>query len=105
MRAAYCLGANNWQIFWHVILPGSLPFMFTGLQIGMGVAWFSLVVGEMVSGQFGLGYRINTAYVTVAYPTMVIAMITLGLVGYLSSAGVRVVGNALMQWRSRELAL
>lgn len=105
IRAARCLGATPRQIFWHVVLPGSLPCIFTGLQISMGVAWFSLVVGEMVSGQFGLGYRINAAYATIAYPTMVIAMLTLGFVGYISSAIIRRVGAGLMQWRARELAL
>jgi ABC-type nitrate/sulfonate/bicarbonate transport system permease component len=105
VRAAQCLGAKRHQIFWHVIIPGALPCVFTGLQIGVGVAWFSLVVGEMVSGQFGLGYRINAAYTTVAYPTMAISMITLGVVGYVSSALIRILGNALMQWRASELAL
>ena len=105
IRAARCLGARPHQIFRHIIIPGALPYIFTGLQIGMGVAWFSLVVGEMVSGQYGLGYRINAAYSTVAYPTMAIAMITLGFVGYLCSAVVRVAGNVLMQWRARELGL
>jgi len=105
IRASRCLGARPHQIFRHIIIPGALPYIFTGLQIGMGVAWFSLVVGEMVSGQYGLGYRINAAYSTVAYPTMAIAMITLGFVGYLCSAVVRVAGNLLMQWRARELAL
>jgi ABC-type nitrate/sulfonate/bicarbonate transport system permease component len=41
----------------------------------------------------------------VQYPTMVIGMITLGLVGYLTSAAVRMLGNYLMQWRARELAI
>lgn len=105
VRAARCLGANRNQIFWHIIIPGALPYIFTGLQIGMGVAWFSLVVGEMVAGQYGLGYRINAAYSSVAYPTMAIAMITLGFVGYVCSAIVRIAGNAMMRWRARELGL
>jgi NitT/TauT family transport system permease protein len=105
VRAAYCLGAKRPQVFWHVIVPGAMPFIFTGLQISVGVAWFSLVAGEMVSGQYGLGYLINTSYTMVQYPTMVIGMITLGLVGYLTSAAVRILGNYLMQWRARELAI
>jgi NitT/TauT family transport system permease protein len=105
VRAAYCLGAKRRQVFRHVIVPGAMPFIFTGLQISVGVAWFSLVAGEMVSGQYGLGYLINTSYTMVQYPTMVIGMITLGLVGYLTSAAVRVLGNYLMQWRARELAI
>lgn len=104
-RAAYCLGANKWQVFREVITPGAMPFIFTGLQISVGVAWFSLVAGEMVSGQFGLGYVINTAYTMVTYPTIIIGMITLGFVGYTTSAMVRFAGNYMMQWRVRELAL
>src|SRR5262249_25712016 len=105
VRAAYCLGARRRQVFWHVIVPGAMPFIFTGLQISVGVAWFSLVAGEMVSGQYGLGYLINTSYTMVQYPTMVIGMITLGVVGYVTSAAVRIFGNYLMQWRAREVAL
>ncbi len=104
-RAASCLGANRWQVFRHVIIPGSMPYIFTGLQISVGVAWFSLVAGEMVSGQYGLGYVINTSYTMVRYPTIIIGMVTLGLVGYITSAIVRVIGNQMMQWRLRELAL
>jgi len=104
-RAAFCLGANRWQVFRHVIVPGAMPYIFTGLQISVGVAWFSLVAAEMVSGQFGLGYVINTSYTMVRYPTIIIGMVTLGAVGYATSAMVRIVGDYMMQWRVRELAL
>ena len=104
-RAAKCLGASRWQTFVHVVVPGAMPYIFTGLQISIGVAWFSLVAGEMVSGQYGLGYLINTAYIMVQYPTIIIGMITLGMVGYITSAMVRMMGDYLMQWRVRELAL
>jgi NitT/TauT family transport system permease protein len=104
-RAARCLGASRWQTFRHVVIPGAMPYIFTGLQISIGVAWFSLVAGEMVSGQYGLGYLINTAYMMIEYPKIIIGMITLGVVGYSTSAMVRVVGDYLMQWRVRELAL
>jgi ABC-type nitrate/sulfonate/bicarbonate transport system permease component len=105
IRAADCLGANRWQVFRHVIIPGALPFIFTGLQISIGVSWFSLVAAEMVSGQYGLGYVINTSYMMVRYPTIVIGMATLGIVGYVTSAMVRIAGDYLMEWRVRELAL
>jgi len=104
-RAAACLGASRWQVFRHVIIPGALPYIFTGLQISVGVAWFSLVAGEMVSGQYGLGYVINTSYTMVRYPTIIIGMVTLGVVGYVTSALVRLAGDYMMQWRVRELAL
>jgi len=104
-RAAKCLGASRWQTFVHVVVPGAMPYIFTGLQISIGVAWFSLVAGEMVSGQFGLGYIINTAYMMIEYPKIIIGMITLGVIGYTTSAMVRMMGDYLMQWRVRELAL
>lgn len=104
-RAASCLGAKRWQMFWHIVVPGSLPYIFTGLQISIGLAWFSLVAGEMISGEYGLGYVIYTSYTMVSYPTIVIGMITLGIVGYVSSAIIRIVGILLMRWRSRELGL
>jgi NitT/TauT family transport system permease protein len=105
VRAASCLGASRWQVFRHVVVPGALPFIFTGLQISIGVSWFSLVAAEMVSGQYGLGYVINTSFMMVRYPTIVIGMVTLGVVGYVTSAMVRIAGDYLMEWRVRELAL
>jgi NitT/TauT family transport system permease protein len=104
-RAAACLGASKWQIFRHIIMPGALPFIFTGLQISVGVAWFSLVAAEMVSGEYGLGYLINSSYVNVQYPVIIIGMMSVGIVGYATSALVRLAGDYLMQWRVRELAL
>jgi ABC-type nitrate/sulfonate/bicarbonate transport system permease component/CRP-like cAMP-binding protein len=105
IRAANCLGASRRQVFRHVIIPGALPFIFTGLQISIGVSWFSLVAAEMVSGQYGLGYVINTSYMMVRYPTIIIGMVTLGIVGYVTSALVRIAGDYMMEWRVRELAL
>ena len=103
-RAARCLGSSQRQIFFRIILPGALPFIFTGLQISIGYAWFCLVAGEMIAGEFGLGYLIWNAYMTVQYPVLVIAMITLGFLGWFSSALVRLAGRRLMQWQVREIA-
>ena len=79
-------------------------FIFTGLQISIGVAWFSLVAAEMVSGDLGLGYLIVDAYMNNVTVPMVIAMITLGFIGYFSSALVRMLGNKLMAWHVKELS-
>lgn len=102
-RAAACLGSKPRHIFWHVAVPGAMPFIFTGLQISIAVAWFSLVAAEMVSGQYGLGYMIINSYVNVTYVSMIIGMITLGFVGWGTSALVRLVGNMLMEWRVKTL--
>jgi NitT/TauT family transport system permease protein len=97
VRAAYCLGARPRDVFRDVVVPGALPYIVTGLQVAMGLAWFSLVAGEMIAGRDGLGYLINSAYTTTRYPTIVIAMITLGVVGFASSAAVRLAGRRLVR--------
>lgn len=104
IRAAYCLGSRPRDVFRNIVIPGAMPYIFIGLQIAMGVAWFSLVAGEMIAGRFGLGYLVNSAYTTVRYPTIVIAMFTLGFVGWLSSAFIRLVGDRLMRYRARVIS-
>ncbi|HWJ99768.1 MAG TPA: ABC transporter permease [Xanthobacteraceae bacterium] len=100
-RAARCLGAKPRHIFFRVVLPGALPFIFTGLQIGVGVGWFSLVAAEMLSGEYGLGFLIWDSYVLSQFQVIIIAMVTLGVIGYFFSAAIRIVGNILMQWTER----
>ncbi len=103
-RAAESLGFSQWQILWHVIVPGALPYIFVGLQIAMGACWFSLVAAEILSGNAGLGYKVWETYYYVQFPTMVSTMATLGFFGYISSALVRAAGNRLMRWRQELLA-
>lgn len=98
MRAARCLGASEIRLFLNVILPGSLPHIFTGLAVGMGVAWVSLIAAEMISGQFGVGYFTWEAYSLVDYPAIVLGMITIGFLGLACSGIIRMVGHLLMPW-------
>ncbi len=81
VRAARCLGATEPAVFREVYLPASLPQIFTGLTVGMGVAWVSLIAAEMISGQFGIGYFTWEAYSLVQYPDIALGMITIGLLG------------------------
>lgn len=99
--AARCLGSRPRHIFLNVVVPGALPFIFTGLQIAMGVSWMSLVAGEIISGQQGLGYAIYEGYSLFQYDQVVCYMFTLGILGYISSAGIRAVGRRLMAWEAR----
>ncbi|HEY2022042.1 ABC transporter permease [Paraburkholderia sp.] len=98
MRAGRCLGASEAQLFWHVILPGVLPNIFTGLAVGMGVAWVSLIAAEMISGQYGVGYYTWEAYSLVNYPAIVLGMITIGALGLLCSGAIRLIGQVSMPW-------
>ncbi|GIT25376.1 MAG: hypothetical protein CM1200mP41_14200 [Gammaproteobacteria bacterium] len=78
-------------------------YFYRGFQISVGVAWFSLVAAGMISGDFGLGYMIMDSYMVNKYTTMVMAMLTLGFVGWITSAMVRAAGSRMMRWRERTL--
>jgi NitT/TauT family transport system permease protein len=104
IRAARCLGAGEGRLFWNVILPGALPQIFTGLAVGMGVAWVSLIAAEMISGQFGVGYFTWEAYSLVNYAEIALGMITIGVLGLICSGAIQFVGSLLMPWSSHASA-
>lgn len=104
IRAARCLGAGEGRLFWNVILPGALPQIFTGLAVGMGVAWVSLIAAEMISGQFGVGYFTWEAYSLVNYAEIALGMITIGVLGLACSGAIQFVGSLLMPWSNHPSA-
>ena len=101
VRAARSLGANDRQVFRYIILPGSLPSIFTGLTIAMGITWLMVIAAEIMATRGGLGYLTWEAYVTLNYPLIFVGMGAIGIVGSLSSLMVRLVGNRVMRWRTR----
>jgi NitT/TauT family transport system permease protein len=99
VRAAQCLGAREASIFRDVYFPAALPHIFTGLTVGMGVAWVSLIAAEMISGQFGIGYFTWEAYSLVQYADIALGMICIGVLGLASSAMIRGLSKLAMPWR------
>lgn len=101
VRAATSLGAGRAAIFREVVLPGALPSIVTGLSVGMGVSWICLISAEMISGQFGVGYFTWVAYGIVKYSQIVVGMLTIGVLGMLSSLVIRLLGARFMPWLPR----
>ncbi len=101
IRAARSLGASNAAILRHVILPGALPSIVAGLAIGMGVSWFSLLAGEIISGQYGIGYFTWNAYTLIEYPKIIIGMLAIGLLGTGCTLLVRQVCKPLLRWQQQ----
>jgi NitT/TauT family transport system permease protein len=101
VRAAQSLGAGRVQIFWHVVIPAALPSIAAGLAIGMGVSWFSLLAGEIISGQYGIGYFTWNAYSLINYPDIVVGMLMIGVLGTLSTYAVRLLTRPLLAWQRR----
>lgn len=98
-RAAWCLGASPWQVFRHVVLPGALPAIFTGLALGMGISWETVVAAEMIAGQYGLGYLTWESYNLIRYPEVILSMASIGVLGYICSALIRAAANKYLAWR------
>jgi NitT/TauT family transport system permease protein len=101
VRAAQSLGARRVQIFWHVVIPAALPSIAAGLSIGMGVAWFAILAGEIISGQYGIGYFTWNAYSLINYPDIIVGMLMIGVLGTASAYAVRLLTWPLLAWQRR----
>ncbi|WP_081343375.1 MULTISPECIES: ABC transporter permease [Mycobacteroides] len=95
------LGGSRWDVLLRVVLPGSLPGVFGGLSVGIGVAWICVISAEMISGRLGVGYRTWQSYTVLAYPDVFVGIITIGVVGFLTSAAVELVGRRVTRWLPR----
>ncbi len=99
VRAARALGASSTSILIHVVLPAALPSIVAGMAIGMGIAWFSLLAGEIISGQYGIGYFTWSSYSLIQYPQIIVGMVTIGLLGTLSTLLVRFGTRPFLRWQ------
>jgi taurine transport system permease protein len=80
IHAAYSMGATRMQVIWHVILKSALPEIFTGMRIGIGVGWTTLVAGEMVASTRGLGFMVLNAAEFLASDVVIMGIIVIAFV-------------------------
>ena len=104
LRAAQSMGASQWDLFSKIILPGTLPSIFIGAAVGMGITWEVVLAAEMISGGGtqgggGLGFFIWNSYIGGSLEQVVVGMISIGIAGYLSSSAIRWLGTVCMPWR------
>ncbi|WP_129786189.1 ABC transporter permease [Promicromonospora panici] len=98
MDAASTLGANRRQVLFHIVLPGAMPAIFSGLSVSMGVAWICVVSAEMISGQFGVGYWTWMSYSLLDYAGVVAGMLTIGALGFTTSWLIERLGRRVNRW-------
>jgi NitT/TauT family transport system permease protein len=99
IRAAMMMGAGRWTILRRVVLPASLPSIFTGLRIGLGIAWTAVIVAEMVAVKSGLGYVLWDAYYVGRMDVVIADMATIGLLGLLSDRIILLIEGWVLKWR------
>ncbi|MFE2754877.1 ABC transporter permease [Actinosynnema sp. NPDC059335] len=100
--AVRTMGGDRRHVLLNVVLPGTLPGVFGGLSVGMGVSWICVISAEMISGRYGVGYRTWQAYTIVDYPGVIVGMVTIGLLGWVTSAAVELAGRRATRWLPRE---
>lgn len=99
LRAAEMTGASHAQILFRVVLPWALPAIFTGLRLGVGIAWTAVVVAEMVAVKSGLGYVLWDAYYIGRMDIVIADMVSIGAVGFLSDRLILLTAQRLLRWK------
>lgn len=97
-EAASMLGCKGNAQFFRVVLPAALPSIFTGLRLGLGLAWFVIVVGEMTGVPQGLGAVIMDGRTLSRTELVICGMIIIGIAGFISDRIVVAISNRLLRW-------
>lgn len=101
VHAAYSLGASKWQLLRHVILPNSLPEIFTGARVAMGVCWGTVVAAELVAAQKGAGMMIIAASKFQLTDIVLMGIILIGMIGYAIDVLMRMAERKLVPWKGQ----
>jgi len=99
VRAAGMMGASPGQLLRRVVLPAAMPSIFTGLRIGLGIAWTAVIVSEMVAVKSGLGYVLWDAYYVGRMDIVLADMASIGLMGFLSDRLIVMIEHRVLMWR------
>ncbi len=101
IHAAYSLGATRVQVILHVILKGAMPEILTGMRIGIGFGWTTLVAAEMVAAEAGLGYMVLNASEFLVTDVVIMGIIVIGIIAYLFDLLMRWIERLLVPWKGQ----
>ncbi|MEM1238091.1 MAG: ABC transporter permease subunit [Pseudomonadota bacterium] len=101
VHAAYSLGASKWQVMRYVIVPNSLPEIFTGARVAMGVCWGTVVAAELVAAEKGAGMMIMVASRFQLTDIVITGIILIGIIGYGIDILMRLAERWLVPWKGR----
>lgn len=102
-RAALSLGATRSQVFWHVILPTALPSIMTGIRIGLGVGWSTLVAAELVAADRGVGFMVQSAAQFLITDAVVLGIIIIALVAVAFEIFLRWLQQQFSPWYGQQV--
>jgi ABC-type nitrate/sulfonate/bicarbonate transport system permease component len=81
IRAAYCLGATDYQVFRKVILPSAVPYILTGMRVALGFSFMGIVAAELIGAREGLGFLIMNSQLLLQTDQLFVGLLTLGVLG------------------------
>jgi nitrate/nitrite transport system permease protein len=84
-----------WEVFWKITLPATVPYIFTGLRIGVGLSWLAIVAAEMLIGGVGIGFFIWDAWNSSRISDIIVALVYIGLVGFLLDRLIAFIGKLI----------
>lgn len=77
------LRLSRWQMLTKIIIPATVPYLFTGYRLSLGIAWLVIVAAEMLTGAVGVGGFLWQEYNSLVYSHIILAIVTIGLIGYI----------------------
>ena len=92
-------GARSKDYFFKIALPGALPMMMEGIQMGQAIALLTIVAAEMIGANSGIGYLIWTKYKTFVLKDMYVGLVLISFFGYLFSLLLRALQRKLIPWQ------
>jgi len=94
-NVARVLRLNGWEYFTKIMLPASVPYMFTGLRIGVGLSWLAIVAAEVLVGGVGIGFFIWDGWNSSLLSEIILALIYVGIIGFLLDRAISFVGRLI----------
>ncbi len=82
LNVAKVLQLSTWTTIWKIYLPATLPYMFTGFRLSLGIAWLVIVAAEMLTGMPGVGGFLSQEYQSLIYEHIILCIVVIGLVGF-----------------------
>ncbi|MBA8844227.1 taurine transport system permease protein [Ochrobactrum intermedium] len=101
IHAAYAMGASRTQVITQVIMKAAMPEIFTGMRIGIGVGWTTLVAAEMVAAHRGLGFMVLNAAQFLASDTVIMGIIVIGVFAFAFDLLIRYLEKVLIPWKGK----
>ena len=101
VRVAQSLGATRWQLIRHVILPSALPDILTGIRIGLGVGWSTLVAAELIAATSGLGFMVQSAAQFLVTDVVVLGILVIAIIAFAMELSLRALQRRLVPWHGQ----